>query len=266
MKKKIYIAALTFALTIHTLLLSPGFYLLSVFIDSRTSPYSPKSGLLAYSELFATVLISYLILFLAIRFIFYFPRKIMARIVVIFFYIFLTALFTFKYQYMYRFGGWIENTFTVEMKVFDGPFGTLALRPEPDKYEYFGLLGVGTYSDDFTTRLSKVFSDIDTQDWILTTVSFFHINGHWESHPVFIFLEEHNLQRLEIFDKPRLNYLMNREIQRGTIERIFNGENHINKMFMNYIMADSFQIDSIQIKVVYEKIDSLMLYEAIRKN
>lgn len=257
MKPKMYHTTLIFFLTVHTFLLFPGIVILYKIINSRISPYSPKNKIFYFWDDILIMILSYFVIYLMIRFAFYFPWSKKKRTLVIVGYL---VVFLFVYlnrNFVYNFNAWFENTFTTQMKVYWGPFGDSWSKPEPDKMKQVGLLKIGVYYPEHYVRLNRIFSDIDTDDWVLTTIGMFNTNSHWESHPVFLFCRDKNIERLEKFKREKLNYLIKREIENGTIEEIFNGEDRVNSKFMSYIMSDSTFDESDKLAELYFKIDSL---------
>lgn len=226
------------------------------------SPYSPENRIFYFWDTFLIFILSYFTIYLLIRTIFNFPKSTKIRILTLMSYFIFSIFIYLNWNSIYNFHGWFENTFTTEMKVYWGPFDDSWQKPEPDKIEHIGQLKIGTYYQDYSERLNSIFADLDTDDWVLTTIGMFHINSHWESHPVFLYCRESNIERLEKFNREKLNYLLMREISRNTIENIFNGKEKVNSKFLSYIMADSISQDSEELDDIYFKIDSLQnLYQ-----
>ncbi len=258
-KSRIYKITLIVFLTLHTYLLFPGMFILYKMMGSRMSPGCRANDFhFSLYGFLAIMVVSYIVIFLAIRFAFYFPKSIMFRIITISGYLILTYFLCSNYDKIYGFHAWFENTFTTEMKAYRGPCLDFWNKPYNDEISQFLSLQIWTMHPDSYERLSTVFSDLDTDDWVLTTIGMFKENSHWESNPVFLDSREHNIKRLEDFDKKKLTYLVGREIKNKSVERLFNGEDKVNSRFINYIMADSTLDDSSELKILYSMIDSLM--------
>ena len=157
---------------------------------------------------------------------------------------------------------WMENTFTTEMRVYAGPLPFNQLTIERGKVKKYGPLVIDVMRNERTERLESIFSDINTNDWILTTIFITPVGSHWESNPVFLFLEDSQMQKLEMIDKKHINYLFEKKINENKVSEIFEAEDPIYEEFWKYIYdTDSVRNNEEKLNILYAQIDSLISKE-----
>jgi len=253
-RKKIFLILLTILFLIHTYLIYPGVYILFRYINSRPAPSLPKNGIqLDFVIAILIFVSSYFIIYFFLKIVFQ-PNKIRKFVILV-----LLALIAFGYWSIniYRFYyGWFENTFTTEKKVFWGPFKPEWVIQDSESAQSIGSLRMLTYSSERAEKLKNVFSDIDTDDWILTTINMHHRASHWESHSNFEFLNDTAITKLENFDKRYLKFLFDKKTSRKTIPQMFDHDQPVYNEFRRYLNLNSIDSDSLILKQLYSKIDS----------
>ncbi len=258
-KRTIFRITLAIVYLIHTYLYIPGFFILyKVVTCSRISSGSAKETIFNYWLDIFIIIVSYLLIYGMIKLAFQYTNNLKGKVITNVIYILVFSIVFLKWHYIYSFGVWFENTFTTETRIYWGPFSNWT-NIRPDSVEHMGPIKIEKNYYGYYKRLAKVFSDINTNDWILTTIDLYNKieSSHWESQSPFFRLRENHIERLEQVDRERLNKLFNREIKNGTVERLFNGKDSLNTAFWDYILADSLTNEQETLQLLYKQIDAL---------
>jgi len=123
----------------------------------------------------------------------------------------------------------------------------------------YGPLKIDYMKDEQVERFEKIFSDLNTNDWILTTLFLFPASGHWESHPHFLLFKNEDIKHLESIDRKYINYLFHSKIEKNNVPGIYKTEDDIYNDFWQYIHGRVGPNDSLIIRSLYSRIDSLMI-------
>ncbi len=243
-------------LLLHSYFLIPKIYIIYRIFGSRMSAYS--DGIPVLNEIIWAIIIiflSYLVIVLLIYSIFNNIFNNLKRRLTTIFSLAFILISGINFGIFYESMAWFENTFTTEMNFMWGPFDSNDIKR--GERVYFGPLTIERFNKDQSTRFEEIFSEIDKDDWILTTISLGLNLRHWESNPVFLYFDEHQTTRLENMNKEALTFLFNRKILKNRTSEIFNAKEPVYQEFWSYINQDSTSTDSPRLKRVYSMIDSI---------
>lgn len=261
-RSKSFIITLLILTVIHSYIIFPKLYILYLAFNSRDSAY-----LNGISIIFPEILLSVLVVILSFFFVFLLLYTLFSLIknrqlawLKISISLLICILFYTLRVNIYGASAWFENTFTTEMKNMWGPTILGYDEIQRGKIKSYGQLKIDYMTSEESKRLQNIFSDIDTNDWIITTIFLYPMSIHWESHPFFIYFSDNEITRLENFKKEYVTFLFKRKISKDKVPEIYETDNSVYLNFWKHI-HDTTIVDSLELRNLYSKIDSLIKVE-----